>query len=48
MLDYDIIAQQFVYSSQAVRQSLYGRPGVSYVEIPGNMVTDGIDSTDIE
>ena len=28
--------------SQAVRSSLYGRPGPSYIEIPGNMVSDSI------
>ena len=33
---------------QAVRQSIYGRPGVSYIEIPGNMVTDEVDSAEIK
>ena len=28
--------------SQAVRTSIYGRPGVCYIDVPGNMVTDTV------
>ena len=28
---------------QAVRTSIYGRPGPCYVEMPGNLVTDSIE-----
>ena len=37
----------FLYIFQAVRTSMYGRPGPSYIEIPGNMVTEEINSNKI-
>ncbi|CAI7988712.1 2-hydroxyacyl-CoA lyase 1 [Geodia barretti] len=33
---------------KAVRSSLYGRPGPSYIEIPGNMTSDAVPITRIE
>ena len=32
---------------QAVRSSIYGRPGPTYIEIPGNMVTDAVPEESI-
>ena len=32
----------YILLVQAVRSSLYGRPGPSYIEIPGDMLTDSI------
>ena len=37
----------FVPIFQAVRSSIYGRPGPTYIEIPGNMVTDTVPEESI-
>ena len=36
-----------VLTFQAVRSSIYGRPGPAYIEIPGNMVTDAVPEESI-
>lgn len=35
------------FAIQAVRTSMYGRPGPTYIEIPGNMVTGSVPSENI-
>lgn len=36
-----------IVNPQAVRTSMYGRPGPSYLEVPGNMVNDKVSSSKI-
>ncbi len=33
---------------QAVRTSMYGRPGPCYIEVPGDMITDTVDESSIK
>ena len=42
-----VLSLAFLYVLQAVRTSMYGRPGPAYIEVPGNMVTDEINSSKI-
>lgn len=39
--------QNFCLYSQAVRTSMYGRPGACYIDVPGDMVNAKVDRSKI-